>query len=355
MRPSGDHGFCPRCGAPARPLGDDPHGHRRCTACAHTQWRNPLPVAGVLLVREGRVLLTRRDAAVEHGGGRWAYPGGYVEAGETAEEAALRETCEEVGLDATLTGVVGRPESTLDPPTLVVAYRGEASGEPRAGDETAEARWFAPDEIPWDEIAFPTTTQALRQLIAEGLDAPPAYPLRPRDVGPRPPQRAVDGYCRRCGERLRAPAPHERGHARCSSAACGFVHWDNPATGAGVFIVRDRRVLLARRGPTMSRGGGRWVGPGGHMEAGETPEAGLRREVREEVGVEVTITALVGVYSERHPAVVHVSYAGATAGEPRALHETSEVRWFARDEIPWGELFEDSVDPMRDLLARGLV
>ncbi len=88
----------------------------------------------------------------------------------------------------------------------------------------------------------------------------------------------------------------------------------------------------------MSRGGGRWTGPGGHIEPGETAEEAVRRELAEEAGIEVTVTGLTGVYSKRDPAVVFVSYRGATDGEPVAGEETDEVRWFAPHEVPWGEL-----------------
>ena len=352
--PPRDFRFCSQCGGPLRLLSDNHAGHLRCTRCDATLWRNPLPVAGVLLVREGRVLLTRRSAAMERGGRRWAFPGGHVESGETAEEAALRETREEAGVEARLTGIVGRPHSILDPSTLVVAYRGETEQEPRAGDETEAVRWFAPEELPWAEIAFPTTEAALRDLLAEGLDEP-VQPLRPSHDQLRPSPRAIEAHCRRCAGRMREPEAHEEGHAVCDERDCGLVRWHNPATGAGIFIIRERRLLLAQRAPSMSRGGGQWVGPGGHIEAGETAEDALRREVREEIGVDVTITALNGVYSERDPAIVHVSYLGTVTEEPRALDETSAVRWFRRADIRWPQIFADSHAPLRDLLARDLI
>jgi mutator protein MutT len=349
-----DLGFCPRCGGALRELSRGESGHARCRACGSPHWENPKPVAGILIVREGRVLLTRRDAGLERGAGRWAFPGGFVEAGETAEEAALRETREEAGLDAAIIGIVGRPHSIRDPAQLVIVYRGEAgpSAEARAGLEVSELRWFAAGAIPWDEIAFPSTEAALRDLLAEGLDGPPAH--RIDSPPPRPPRSASapPRFCRRCGGPVRRAAAREEGHGVCTE--CETPVWSNPAVGASMHVIRDGRVLLTRRASSMSRGGGRWTGPGGHIEPGETAEEAVRRELAEEAGIEVTVTGLTGVYSKRDPAVVFVSYRGATDGEPIAGDETDEVRWFAPHEVPWGELFEDSVAPMRDLLARGL-
>ena len=143
------------------------------------------------------------------------------------------------------------------------------------------------------------------------------------------------GYCPRCGNALRPPAPGEAGHARCDG--CALPHWEQHIPVASILLLRDGRVLLTRRAATMERGAGRWTGPGGHIEPGEDAERAALREVREEVGLDATLTGLVGVYSVRDPAVVFVSYRGTARDEPRALHETDEVRWFAPAELPWGE------------------
>ena len=344
-------GFCPRCGSPLRPPTDSEPGHGQCTGCGRPHWQNPIPVAGILLTRAGRVLLTRRSEEMAEGVGRWAFPGGFVESGETVEEAALRETREEVALDATITGIVGMPHSMTEAGHLVTVYRGEAVGEPSPGSEVSETRWFAPDEIPWPEIAFPTTEAALRDLIAEGFDSPPAHPLdvpltRAQTL-PAPPS-----HCRACGGAVEAADGGASGHGRCT--ACGTPVWVNPATAASMHVVRDGRVLLARRSSRMARGAGQWTGPGGHIEPGETAEEAVRRELREEVALDVTINGLNGIFSLRDPAVVFVSYFGTAEGEPRPSDETDDVRWFAPHEIPWGKMFADAVPPMKSALRQGL-
>ncbi len=344
---------CIHCGAPLAAAWPRDAGHASCLACRGVEWRNPLPVAGVLVVRDGRVLLVRRAAAMERAGGRWAYPGGFVEAGESAEGAARRETLEEVGLRVRVTGIVGRPHTLVDPHHLVIAYRGVADGEPVPGDEVDACRWFAPSELPWDELAFASTAVALRALLAAGLDAPAvdaagdhAVPLAraPRD-------RALPAYCRACGGATRPARTGEAGHARC--ARCDAPHWVNPLAASSLLAVRDGRVLLGRRANPRRPGFGLWAGPAGYIDPGETAEEAAVREIREETTVRARITGLVHVYST--PTHVEVAYHGETDDEPAPTPEMSELRWFAADEVPWPELFDTCGASVRRLFARGLL
>ena len=104
--------------------------------------------------------------AIEPRYGTWTFPGGFMEIDETAEEAAVRETDEEVGLSLTLgrlLGVYSRP----GPGILVVVFRARAGRKaPQRGHECLETAWFRPDEIPWDDLAFETTGWALRDWVA---------------------------------------------------------------------------------------------------------------------------------------------------------------------------------------------
>ncbi|MFQ5381446.1 MAG: NUDIX domain-containing protein [Dehalococcoidia bacterium] len=138
-----------------------------CTACGFVHYLNPRPVAGTVPLRrsEGRLLLVRR--AIEPQSGKWVFPGGFMDVGETAEQAACRETAEEANLevdDLRLLGVYTRP----DPGIVIVVFTARALSEARAGHETSEVRWFLPEEIPWDELAFDSTSAALRDLLHRG-------------------------------------------------------------------------------------------------------------------------------------------------------------------------------------------
>jgi ADP-ribose pyrophosphatase YjhB (NUDIX family) len=156
--------FCVFCGGglAERALEGDHQPRLVCAACSRIHYLNPRPVAATLPERDGRVVLLRR--AIEPRLGSWVFPGGFMELGETAEEAALRETREEVGIEARITrlhGVYTRP----GPGVVVIVYRADAIGEPVAAHEALEVGWFAREEIPWDDLAFDTTERALRDWV----------------------------------------------------------------------------------------------------------------------------------------------------------------------------------------------
>lgn len=139
--------------------------------------------------------------------------------------------------------------------------------------------------------------------------------------------------CPRCG------APLENDGARVECASCGLVHYANPAPAVSAFVVEDGRVLLARRAGDPDAG--LWDTPGGFLDEGESPEDGLRRELREEAGVEIELGDLLGTYVDRYgdgpdaPALlVFLWEATVASGELEAADDVSELRWFARDELP---------------------
>jgi ADP-ribose pyrophosphatase YjhB (NUDIX family) len=133
-----------------------------CTACGHITYLNPNVVAGAIPVACSRIWLLRR--AIEPRLGAWTYPAGYMEMGETVEEAARRETREELNLDIRierLLGVYSRPPMT----TVVIVYLATAISGASVGHETLEVGSFAPSEIPWDELAFWSTRAALTDWV----------------------------------------------------------------------------------------------------------------------------------------------------------------------------------------------
>ena len=159
--------YCPHCGAPliVRLL---PSEDRRRLVCdrGHILYVNPKLIVGLIPERRGRVLLMRR--AIEPRYGAWTFPGGFMEIDETVEECAVRETREEVGMEVRLDALVGvysRP-GPLGPGIVSIVYRGRVTaGAVSIGREALEARWFRPEEIPWDELAYETTRWALRDWL----------------------------------------------------------------------------------------------------------------------------------------------------------------------------------------------
>ena len=160
--------FCPLCGGglARRPGASDGREHPVCAGCGFVFYLHPKVVAGTLPVRDGRVLLTRR--AIEPARGLWTFPGGYVDWGEDVREAARRETLEEVQLAVSPEGILGIYSYPGAPVVIVVYHAAVPDGAEAAAnaDEVLEVAYFAPDQIPWDDLAFPSTREALRDWIA---------------------------------------------------------------------------------------------------------------------------------------------------------------------------------------------
>jgi len=103
--------------------------------------------------------------AIEPGYGLWTFPAGYVNRGEKVEEAAVRETREEACLEVRLEGLVG-VYSYSGRPVVIIVYAGEAvGGSLGCGAEALEAQTFSLEDIPWEELAFPSVRDGLRDFI----------------------------------------------------------------------------------------------------------------------------------------------------------------------------------------------
>ena len=154
--------FCPRCGAPLEAPG---------AACHHdgTRWySDPKVSVGVLVSDEAeppRLLLVRRNH--EPALGAWAFPSGYVDAGEVLEEAAAREVHEEANVEVDVGTLLGA-WSDAGNPVVFLAYAGRIrSGTPSPGPEASEVAWFASDDLP--PLAFPhdnEVVEAWRRHVA---------------------------------------------------------------------------------------------------------------------------------------------------------------------------------------------
>ena len=156
-----DARFCPRCARPAQVTFPR---ELRCDACGYRALWSPEPVAAAIpRDDDGRIWLLRRT--LHEGAGRWTFPGGYVDLGESVEDAARRETREELEMEIELGPLLG-VYSRATERTVLVVFRARALGGGRETDEASEVRAFAPGELPWDELAFWSTEQALRDVLA---------------------------------------------------------------------------------------------------------------------------------------------------------------------------------------------
>ena len=145
-------------------------------------------------------------------------------------------------------------------------------------------------------------------------------------------------HCPRCSE----PIDVANGKAACPS--CGFVQYaSSKPTVSAVCLDGEGRLLLARRGVEPHKD--KWDLPGGFLEEDEEPLACLRRELREEAGVEIEPLELLGVWLDRYDGdgaaqtTLNLYWtARIVSGTPKPDDDVAELRWFAQDELPVEEL-----------------
>lgn len=168
-----------------------PEGDNRerpvCRDCGHIDYQNPKIVVGAVVAHGGKVLLCKR--AIEPRRGFWTLPAGYLELGETTEEGAAREALEEAEAEIALEGLLAVYSiSRIGQVQMIYRARFADPDNPRfaAGDESLEVRLFDWDEIPWDQLAFPTVRWSLdtwRGNPAGALGAPAGNPAEdPRGI-----------------------------------------------------------------------------------------------------------------------------------------------------------------------------
>jgi ADP-ribose pyrophosphatase YjhB (NUDIX family) len=162
--------FCPTCGGPleSRSLKSGDPDRLVCTRCGYVFYLDPKVAVGTIIDDgEGRVVLVRR--AIEPGFGKWVFPGGYVDRGEHVLAAAMREAREESGLVIELRGLVDIYSYAGRTPVILVYAATRLEGDLQVDDEGLEARWFAESEIPWNELAFRSTYEGIRDYFAGRL------------------------------------------------------------------------------------------------------------------------------------------------------------------------------------------
>lgn len=158
--------FCPNCGASLRfgAIDGEDRDRLSCAACGHILYVNPrLVVTTLPITEEGDLVLIRRG--IEPGLGSWAQPGGFLEVDETVNQAAIRETYEETGLLIEPGEIVGL-YTRLEAAVVTIVFEARIVGGTATRTlEALEVQAFRPDAIPWDRLAFKTTTWALRDWL----------------------------------------------------------------------------------------------------------------------------------------------------------------------------------------------
>jgi ADP-ribose pyrophosphatase YjhB (NUDIX family) len=142
-----------------------PEGDNRlrktCPECGFIEYENPKIVVGSVVTEGERILLCRR--AINPRKGFWTLPAGYLELHETTEAGARREAEEEAGAKIEIDGVLA-VYSIPRISQVQVIFRARLASGFAAGPESLEVALFAWDEIPWDDLAFPSVRWALRHF-----------------------------------------------------------------------------------------------------------------------------------------------------------------------------------------------
>jgi NADH pyrophosphatase NudC (nudix superfamily) len=162
--------FCQFCGGKTEnkiPTDDD-HIRAVCTQCSAIHYQNPKIINGVIVEHKGQIMLAKR--AIEPCFGMWTIPAGFMELKETTQAGAARECWEET--DAQLKNIELFGVYNIIPNSQVyIIFHAQLDGEYyKATLESLEVKLFDPKDIPWDEIAFPCVTQALKRFIEELKD-----------------------------------------------------------------------------------------------------------------------------------------------------------------------------------------
>jgi 8-oxo-dGTP diphosphatase len=157
--------FCPRCGKglEQRRVKDKEPTRLVCVACGFVFYLDPKVAACTICLVDGGVVLLKR--ALDPQKGKWVFPGGFVDRGESVQAAAVRETLEEVNLRVSLVGILD-VYSFPGHEVVVVVYAADVvGGVLEARDESLEAKAFRPEAIPWEQLAFDSTRAALRDYL----------------------------------------------------------------------------------------------------------------------------------------------------------------------------------------------
>jgi 8-oxo-dGTP diphosphatase len=163
--------FCPWCGIPWKTPESTSRisNHIRCTNCEFILYQDPKVAVCVIIEINGKIVIIKRSLPTENGD--WAIPGGFVDAGESVEMAAIREVKEEVLLDIAITRLIGVYSKEGDPVVLIV-YEGKIKdGQPGCGAEAVEVVLFDHASIPWKDLSFSANREALKDYFARGKGA----------------------------------------------------------------------------------------------------------------------------------------------------------------------------------------
>jgi ADP-ribose pyrophosphatase YjhB (NUDIX family) len=293
-----------------------------CPSCGYIAYARPKTGAGVLVERDGQLLLVQRGPNLAFAG-TWGLPAGYCEVNESPRQTAAREVAEETGYEVQ----VGALEDVYyfdDDPRgngLLIVYRADITGGQTSCDgiETTTIGFFPVAELP-RPLCGGGHDRAIRAWQIRAMDRwQPGSPLR---------------YCPHCALPLLEREAFGRIRPTCQS--CGFVHFQELKVGVSVLVEKEGRILLIRR--AVDPGLGKWGLPSGFVEWDESPERAAVRETAEETGLTVSNLVLADVcrYTDdfRGPGINILYRASVVEGHIQAGDDADKVRFFSATGLP---------------------
>ena len=152
--------YCPECtGEMKEQIIFHGPARRVCSRCGLIIHPDPKVAAAGLVIRDDQVLLVRRAKPPQKE--FWCLPGGFVDRGETLEQAAVRETLEETGFIVTVENLFGLYSYPGYPIVVAIYVLNITGGQLTPNRECLEALWFSRGDLPWDKLAFPSTRDSL--------------------------------------------------------------------------------------------------------------------------------------------------------------------------------------------------
>ena len=137
-------------------------------------------------------------------------------------------------------------------------------------------------------------------------------------------------FCPRCGATLVSKEQHGKQRRLCEASGCGFVHWGNPVPVVAAIIEHEGQMLLARAKDWPEK---MFALVTGFLEAGETPEAGVLREGKEETNLDGEVVSLVGVYPFEVRNELIIAFHVRTAGEVRLNEELAAYKLIPKEKL----------------------
>lgn len=171
--------YCPICASPLSSREEGGRVRPACDTCGYVHFVNPVPGVGMVIEMDGGVVLIQRGNSPHKG--EWALPSGFVEADESAEEAAIREAEEETGLKVEIIELANINSFPEGPPVsgIMIFYRMRpVGGELRAGDDAMDVRVFQPQEIPL--LPFRTHREMVSLWLDQYAQGTPTRQQQPR-------------------------------------------------------------------------------------------------------------------------------------------------------------------------------